>query len=163
MTTTKEDQMMAEHLKSVISRIREMGTDAFRAEIEAHQPGDIATALIEINSFVGMKACAESYEKKLAEKDAEAEARWQSICGRIQDERNSALIQLSVASARNAMLVSIFEKFAYLMKDEHGGDHYEEECPYCELFKDAEKAITANSESVAAWEAEKLAANKGKE
>lgn len=38
-------------LASVIGRIREIGPDAFRAELEKQENGDIASALREIEAF----------------------------------------------------------------------------------------------------------------
>lgn len=38
-------------LSSVIERIRSIGSEAFRAEIEQHEAGDIALALREIEAF----------------------------------------------------------------------------------------------------------------
>ena len=122
------------------------------------------------------KACAESYEKKLADSYesfdriknvlhdtqkqlSEANAEIEAIAADTQSLANDlhrTEVKLSEANACNAMLVDALNSFAFEMRGEHGGDHYESECPYCVCLLNAEKAITANSESVAAWEAEKL-------
>ena len=128
---------------------------------------------VEFNmpSWISWQSCAESYEKKLAEKDAEYQAQrraaldnkdWFDVLKVDYDEKCK---QLSESNARNAMLlekaISLIEgvrnaRVAFLSENSDG----ETDCvtPYDEYLYDL-KAITANSESVAAWEAGKLEPN----
>jgi len=142
MTITKEDQMRAEF-------------ELLREEFEsAHEDWKFADT--KALWFWFYKTCAESYEKKLAEKELTVVELIQHELD-ITEEYKLVKQQLSEANARNARLVEVLKAFLFEMRGEHGGYHYEPECPYCVCLLNAEKAITANSESVAAWEAEKQA------
>jgi len=121
MTTTKEDQIHA----------------AFKLCDEA-------------TDWETYKACAESYEKKLADKEAEIVK--QIGLKKDYEQRNVTLEaqmaalakKLSEANARNAMLESKVCIAAEWLSRKY----------YANALIVLEQAITANSESVAVWEAE---------
>lgn len=158
MTATKEDQIRADFRNMCIEFESDNDTQPTKFEV--------------------YKACAESYEKKLAEKDvamhhlvtayqvaeqklSEANAIISSFEKReniwLETER-----KLDEANARNAMLVKALKNTA----SREDGDKLPCWCsdmktglfkvPHDSYCLDARDAITANSEAVAAWEAEKL-------
>ena len=122
MTTTKEDQIHA----------------AFKLCDEA-------------TDWETYKACAESYEKKLAL----AYQSLQAAHGTLVTHHLAMDAKLSEANARNAMLVEAMKeaKRSFLgLQPDFGGPIAAQ---MGNAIKRIDKAITANSESVAAWDTEK--------
>lgn len=155
MTTTKEEQMRTEF---------EIVREEFEASYEDWKHADTKALW-----FWFYKACAESYQQQLADKDAELEG----ISGDAQSLANDlhraeqqlaekdvamhhlvtayqvAEQQLSEANARNAMLVESGNRILQSPYSKSGIE-------FIQAMQQLKEAISANSEAVAAWEAEKL-------
>lgn len=164
--TTKEEQMRAEFYKAFpkFAGILEM------ADAGAIEYLDSMTAR---HQFTVWQACAESYEKKLAEKDAEI-AKWKRGFDVYEPAYKNIYDELSEANARNARLVEVLLKVEWSVHKYDPAHGHSYSCPICAGAKNRAnlrhisqevghsagctlaEAISANSESVAAWEAEKL-------
>lgn len=131
MSTTKEEQI--------------------RAEFESHNGYPVRAGAgyyheQNNNKWEVWKACAESYEKKLAEKELTVVELIQHELD-ITEEYKLVKQQLSEANARNAMLVEALIKSWTEVTDDFDAT---------DMRNDAMQLIAANSEAVAAWEADNL-------